>query len=156
MKPSEKEAKELGKLFPSCAGSSSKKRGPSFDPNERLYGLPDRKKKKKGSTSQGRPVTVSICWLPRFTPSIPKGKVRNRLKEQNRIRNVKLTRSMNPSTVRESVSRAFPDIQTQWIYLETGQDNFLAKAEQQSLDGNTVCSRRGCVYILDQKVGVDL
>ena len=41
MKPSEKEAKELGKLFPSCAGSSSSKRGPSFDPNERLYGLPD-------------------------------------------------------------------------------------------------------------------
>ena len=38
MKPSEK---ELGKLFPSCAGSSSSKRGPSFDPNERLYGLPD-------------------------------------------------------------------------------------------------------------------
>lgn len=141
----------MGKLFPSCAGSSSStKRGPSFDPHQELHGLPD-KKKKRATTSVGRPLNVTVCRLPRFTPFIPKGKVRSRLKEQGRIQNVQLTRSMTPVSVREAITRTYQGIH-QWVYLETGQDNRLQEAKLQSLDGNTACSRRGCLYILDKEV----
>lgn len=141
----------MGKLFPSCAGSSSStKRGPSFDPNQELHGLPD-KKKKRATTSVGRPLNVTVCRLPRFTPFIPKGKVRSRLKEQGRIQNVQLTRSMTPVSVREAITRIYQGIH-QWVYLETGQDNRLQEAKLQSLDGNTACSRRGCLYIVDKEV----
>ena len=99
-------------------------------------------------------MNVTVCRLPRFTPFIPKGRVRNRLKEQGRLQKVQLTRSMIPANEREVITRAFPGIHTQWVYLETGQDNLLAELapEQQSLDGNAVCSRRGCLYILDKEV----
>lgn len=142
-KLSHNEAKELGKLFPSCAGT---KRGqPSFDPHQEFHGLPDKKKKKRASTSQGRPVSVTVCCLPHSTPFIPKGKVRNNLKKQGRIQDILLTRSMTSSTVRDSITRAFKDIHNQWVYLEAGQDNLLSETKQ-PLDGNEACSRRGCLH----------
>ena len=148
-KLSHNEAKELGKLFPSCAGT---KRGqPSFDPHQEFHGLPDKKKKKRASTSQGRPVSVTVCCLPHSTPFIPKGKVRNNLKKQGRIQDILLTRSMTSSTVRDSITRAFKDIHNQWVYLEAGQDNLLSETKQ-SLDGNAACSRRGCLYIMEKQV----
>ena len=148
-KLSHNEAKELGKLFPSCAGT---KRGqPSFDPHQEFHGLPDKKKKKRASTSQGRPVSVTVCCLPHSTPFIPKGKVRNNLKKQGRIQDILLTRSMTSSTVRDSITRAFKDIHNQWVYLEAGQDNLLSETKQ-PLDGNAACSRRGCLYIMEKQV----
>ena len=70
MKPTSKEAKELSRLFPSSNGIS-RKRGPSFDPNEHLDRIPDTKKKKRGSTSRGRSVKISVCRLAQFTLFIP-------------------------------------------------------------------------------------
>ena len=96
---------------------------------------------------------MTVCRLPQFTPFIPKGRARNRLKDQCRFQNVELTRAMSPANVREAISRAFPDILTQWVYLEAGQDNHLAEMGQQSPDGNTACSRRGCLYIMHGQAG---
>ncbi len=39
-----------------------------------------------------------------------------------------------------------------WVYLETGQDNKMTVMECQSLNRNEVCSRRGCLYIMDVEV----
>lgn len=148
-KPNEGESKELQKLFPSCAPSTSK-RCLSFDPNRELLGVPDRKKRKKGSTSQGRPVNITVCRLPRFSPFIPRGKVRSNLKEKGRIQTVKLTRHMNPNQAKQMIDAAFFQMSGSWGYLETGQDNQLVEAGEQLPDGNTLCSRRGCLYIVDK------
>ncbi len=148
LKPSGAEAKELGKLFGRGPSSSS----PSFDPKQPLSGLPDRKKKKRASSSSGRTVNIDICRLQRFTPFIPKGRVRKVLKSQGRITTVQLTRSMVASTVKQYIDRAFKGFGTDWVYLETGQDNIMTVMERQSLDGNEVCSRRGCLYIMDMEV----
>lgn len=94
-------------------------------------------------------MNVTVCYLPRATRFIPKGKVRNDLKKQGRIQTILLTRSMGPDNVRDSITQAFRH--SQWVYLETGQDNLLSETEQ-SLDGNAACSRRGCLYIMDKKV----
>lgn len=152
LKPSEAEAKELGKLFGSGPSSSGSTSVPSFNPKQPLAGLPDKKKKKKASSSSGRTVNVSVCRLQKFTPFIPKGKVRKTLKSQGRIHTIQLTRSMLPSAVKQSITRAFKNFGTGWVYLETGQDNKLTVMERQSLDGNDVCSRRGCLYILDREI----
>jgi len=51
--------------------------------------------------------------------------------------------------VRGPITHAYQGIQ-QCFYLETGQ---LQEVKLQSLDGNTACSRRGCLCILDKEVG---
>lgn len=151
-KPNKREAEELSKLFPHTV-RTSKKRGPSFDPNETVEGVPD-KKKKRGSTSLGRCVNLTICRLPRYSTFVPKGKVRNELKKQGRLVDVKLTRSMTATVVRQAINRAYHKFDTNWKYLVTGQDNGLILAENQSPDGNAVCTRRGCIYIYDTEVSM--
>ena len=147
LKPTPQEAKELGRLFSST--STTSKRGPVFDPSQELIGLPDRKKKRRASTSKGRSVNITVCRLKKFTSFIPKGRVRTLLKEEGRVVTVQLTRSMSPSTVKQCITRAFRNLSGEWQYLETGQENRLQIVGTQ-LDGNAVCSRRGCLYILDK------
>ena len=148
--PSSEVARELGQLFPSCApGPSTSKRGADFDQRQELPGMPDRKRKKRSS---GRCVNVTVCRLPKYTPFIPKGKVRRNLKDNGRLQTVRLTRLMNASDVKSSISQAFSHIHSDWSYLETGQDNRLEELQQQFPDGNFICSRRGCLYIVDKPV----
>ena len=152
-RPSSEVARELGQLFPACSpGPSTSKRGADFDPHQELPGMPDRKRKKKALTSSGRCVNVTVCRLPKFTPFVPKGKVRSNLKENGRLQTVRLTRSMNASDVKSSISQAFSHIPSNWSYLETGQDNRLGEPQQIFPDGNFICSRRGCLYIVDKPV----
>ena len=150
-KPSSEVARELGELFPSCSpGTSTSKHGADIDPRQELPGVPDRKRKRKAITSSGRYVTV--CRLPNYTPFVPKGKVRSNLREKGRLQTIRLTRSMNASDVKSSISRAFSHLPSSWSYLETGKDNRLEEPQQQFPDGNSICSRRGCLYIVDKLV----
>lgn len=59
---------------------------------------------------------------------------------------------MTAATVKMHISRAFRDFPSEWVYLEYKQENRLAETEEQSLNGSTICSRRGCLYILDKEV----
>ena len=152
-KPSSEEARELGQLFPSCSpGPSTSKRVADFDPCKELAGMPNKKRKRKALTSSGRCVNITVCRLPKFTPFIPKGKVRSNLKEKGRLQTIRLTRLMDPSDVKSSIDQAFSHIPSNWSYLETGQDNRLEEPQQQFPDGNCICSRRGCLYIVDKPV----
>ena len=127
-----------------------------FDPNKELEGLPDRKKKKRGKTSVGCPINVSICRLSCYSPFIPKGKVRARLKDQGRIQTVQLSRCLTGTSVKKIINRAFQRIGSKWIYLETGQHNQLVISKEQCPHGNSVCSQRGCLYIVDQQLSLSL
>ena len=63
---------------------------------------------------------------------------------------------MPASIVKEVFNRAYRHLDNDWEFLETGQDNLLNVVGKQSLNGNTVCSQRGCMYIVDKKVCVRL
>ena len=149
-KPTDCEARDFSKLFP------GQKRVLPFDPNKELEGLPDRKKKKRGKTSVGCPINVSICRLSCYSPFIPKGKVRARLKDQGHIQTVQLSRSLTGTSVKKIINRAFQRIGSKWIYLETGQHNQLVISKEQCPHGNSVCSQRGCLYIVDQQLSLSL
>ena len=145
-KPSGMVANELGRIFP-----QSRKRL-QFEPSAHLEGLPDKKKKKRASSSLGRTLKVTICRLPVLQPSIPKGKARSALKSGGRVVEVKLTRSMAASQVKAVINRAYSHFSECWDFLDTGQDNVLSVAANQTPDGDAICSRRGCVYIVDKQV----
>ena len=68
---------------------------------QELLGVPD---KKKGSTSQGRPVNITVCCLPRFSPFILRGKVCSNLKEKGQIQASELTRHMDPNQAKQVIS----------------------------------------------------
>ena len=149
-KPTSDIVKELGQLFQSCSsGPSTSKR---FNPAMELPGMPDRKRKKKALTSSGHCINVAVCRLPKFTPFIPKGKVRSNLKESEPLQTVWLTRAMTTSDVKSIISEAYPNLSSSWSYLETGQDNRFEEPQLQFPDGSSMCSRRGCLYIVDKLV----
>ncbi len=143
------EAEELKKLFP-----QSFKRTIQFDPMSNLEGLPDKKKKKKGSTSSGRTLKLTVCRLRKLSTIIPRGKARTLLKSDGRIVDVFIARAMSAQMVKDIINRAFHGLEhsTEWKLLETGQDNQLEVAINQAPDGNVICSRRGCIYIVDDEV----
>ena len=93
-----------------------------------------------------------MCRLTQFTLFIPRGNARNKLKEKGRIVSIQLTRSMSSGSVKQVITRAYPRLNTDWLYLETNQDNRLVKAKEQSPDGNAICTRRGALYIVDKQV----
>ena len=84
-----------------------------------------------------------MCRLTQFTPFIPPGNARNKLKEKGRIVSIQLTRSMSSGSVKQVITRAYPRLNTDWLYLETNQDNRLVKVKEQSPGGNAICTRRG-------------
>ena len=58
--------------------------------------------------------------------------------------------------VKEVTNCAYGHLDSDWEFLQTGQDNLLNVGENQSSDGNIICSWRGCIYIVDKKVYVGL
>lgn len=146
-RPSEGEAHELSRLFPR---TTAKKRT-LFDPRQSL-GLPDKKKKKKALTSLGRSVKVTVCRLPSLCKSVPKGTARRILKCDGRIVDVQVTRAMPATMMKEIINRAFSRFNADWQFVEVGRDNLLTVSQEQSPDGQQVCSKRGCLYIVDEQV----
>ena len=65
---------------------------------------------------------------------------------------IQLTRSISSGSVKQVITRAYPRLNTDWLYLETNQDNRLVKANEQSPNGNAICTRRGALYIVDKQV----
>lgn len=65
---------------------------------------------------------------------------------------IQFTRSICSGSVKQVITRAYPRLNTDWLYLETNQDNHLVKVKEQSPDGNAICMRRGALYIVDKQV----
>ena len=144
-RPSEAEAKALGKLFPSSA-SAGKKRTRPFDPTNEC-GVA-REQKKKAANSQGRVTNVQAVLLKSFIPSLPRGKRRTELKDSGLIQTVQFKRSMTPLEVKNQIIRAFQhteDLQA-WMYLDNS-DNHLLVSKKQELDGEDVIKRKGSLYL---------
>ena len=145
-RPSEAEAKALGKLFPSSA-SAGKKRTRPFDPTSECC-VAREQKKKKAANSQGRVTNVQVVLLKSFIPSLPRGKRRTELKDSGLIQTVQFKRSMSPLEVKNQIIRAFQhteDLQA-WMYLDNS-DNHLLVSNKQELDGEDVIKRKGSLYL---------
>ena len=99
------------------------KRGASFDPNQNISGAPAKKKRKKGTTSQGPAINVTVCHLQNVSLFIPKGRVRSNLRQKGQIQTIQLTTQIKPEEVKRSNNRVASQISGNWDYLETGQDN---------------------------------
>ena len=93
---------------------------------------------------------MTVCRLMSCTKAIPRGKARKLLKDNGRIVELKLTRSMTPDMARATINRSFPQLSDEWEYLDSSSDNTLSTASSQLPDGNTLCSKRGCIYIADK------
>ena len=63
-------------------------------------GVPNTKKKKRGSTCKGLSVKVSVCCA-QFTPFIPWVNTGNKLKEKGHIVSIQLTRSMSSASIKQ-------------------------------------------------------
>lgn len=112
--------------------------------------VPDRNKKKKSRTSQGRSMNLTVCQLLTACKSVPRGKSRTALSNNGHIVELYFTRSMFIEVIREVINRGFLSFSDEWESLETGNDNLLRKAENQSPNDEVICSR--CLYIVEKKV----
>ena len=122
------------------SAAGSKRKVAAFDPKETLADVvPNKPKKKRASTSSGRALCLTVCRLQSFRVSIPKGKNRNTLKEQGRIVDVRLTRSMSATVASDTINRYFANIGDEWDYLDNGQDKI---AMDQTPCGDVLCSRK--------------
>ena len=148
-KPSQSEVSELSRLFPnSFTSGSGKGHKRRFDPNDPLKDvIPDKNKKKKGRTSQGRSLKITVCRLPSFCKSVPRGKTRGTLKNEGRIVDMQFTRTMTAEVVRVVINRGFQSDQGNSWRLD-----MTTNCVNQNLNGEGICSRRGCLYIVDKQV----
>ena len=119
-KPTEAEAKALASCFPS---TTTRKRSlePSFDLSADCVALPQQKKKK--STSQGRLklTTLTVVVMKKYERAIPRGKRRQQLSSEGRVRPVKLSRSMSPLQVKNAILCAFEGVISNFTVLECDQ-----------------------------------
>jgi hypothetical protein len=138
----------LGKLFPS---SGYKKR--PFDPSQECCAS-ESKRKKKAFSASGRVTNVQVVILKKFTPNLPRGKIRSDLKKSGRILTVQFRRSMSELQAKNPIMQSFRTLQIEsWTVMDT-RDNHLEAAENQSLDGEDIINRKGCLYLCQKQVQV--
>lgn len=77
-----------------------------------------------------RPVSISIVMLKKFTPVLPKGRVRKQLALHGQIQTMRVIRQMGPVEIRTKILKAFNV--SQYTVLETdGTGHGLLKAAEQ-------------------------
>lgn len=142
-KPSGACAEKLAKMFPATKGVPQK-RSDVFDPLEDCVALPAQKKKKG---SRIKPVNIQMVVLPKNESSIlPKGKKRQKLVNEGRIKTIEVKRTMSEVEVGSRIKHGFAHLSlTKWEYLDV-HGRYLMKSSTQSLGGE-VADRRGAVYI---------
>ena len=86
--------------------------------------------------------------MPKFEPSIPKGKVRKRLASQGRMLSLKIKRSMSSQEIRNKILKTF-NISTYTVLACDRTGHVLLKSGDQDLDGVAAIDRRGCLYLCE-------
>ena len=106
-KPTAAEAKALAMFFPSASNPSTTKgdeKPLSFDPSESCVVLNQQKRKKAAlKLKNQRLVNVSVAMLKKYSPIVPKGKVRQRLASEQKILNMKFSCDMTADDVEQDL-----------------------------------------------------
>ena len=142
------EATALSSLFP----ARKRVEGPSFDPTAECVVLPQQKKKKSAIKSNQKPSTVTVVLLKDYSCIVPKGKRRQALALQGRVKPVKLMRRMKPVEVKEAILKVLKEFHlTSYVVLDTvDTGHTLVQADKQNIDGEIAISRRGCLYLCEK------
>ena len=102
-----------------------------------------------------RPVTREVVVLSGYTPKVPKSRVRQKLRDDGRIKSLQFTRIMTAEEACEVIRSGFKDeIQDfdEFKYLEIKMDN-LELSSKQDLE---VIDRRGALYICEKWTTVSI
>ena len=145
-KPTQAEAKVLSTYFPST-NAARKRDIARFDPAAESIVLP-LQKKKKAATKRERPSNIITIMMKEYSPSIPKGKVRQKLASQGRILSVRFSRSMSAQEVSNQLIRTFKV--ASFVVLDcdsTGHS--LVRCADQLLDGEKAVDRKGALYLCE-------
>ena len=154
--PSQPQREQLSNLFPGASFSGSTRKR-SFDPNSESVVRSNQRKKKAGIKTV-RPVTREVVVLSGYTPKVPKSRVRQKLRDDGRIKSLQFTRIMTAEEACEVIGSGFkdkiPDFD-EFKYLEIKKDD-LELSSKQDLDGNEVIDRRGALYICEKWTTVSI
>ena len=102
--------------------------------------------KGRNKEAKVRLTKVSVILLEKFTSSIPKGRLRQKLAESGRIMSIRLSRTMSSRSIREKIESAFST--KNFMVLEcVGGGHQLVKAADQEINAEEVVSRRGSLYL---------
>lgn len=97
IKMRESESKALSRLFPSS--NSRERPTPMFDPKAECVAAA-KQRKKKATSSSGRPSNVVVFMLSKFTSNVPRGKHRAQLETIGRRKTLKFSRNMSHKQVK--------------------------------------------------------
>ena len=136
--PNETTAKALSNLFPACM---SKKR--KFNPLNNNVAVA-KKCKAANSPYKGRSKAVQVVMLKESMATLPRGLVRDKLKDQGRIRKIYFHRVMSQQEVHDTVIESFKDLGvTSFRFLVASKDNSMALTEKQTMCGDSVITVAG-------------
>lgn len=138
--PTQAEAKALASFFP----SSSRAQKP-FDPAAHSV-VRDRQMKKKAAIKRQRDSTMTVVMMDHYSPSIPKGKNRQKLASKGKIQSIKFNRGMSYQEVKNKIIRAFSVNDFVVLDCDTSGHS-LIKCEDQHIDGEKVIGRKGGLYL---------
>ena len=147
-------------MFPSSSSTSTAlhaKRSASFsfDPTEDSLSDFSKQKKKK---FRSKPSSVTVVAMEYFKTNIPRGKRREQLKNDGRIKAILVQRDMSSKQVRNAIKQGFSDKKlATWTYLRCGSDGLLNVSESQSLSGGDVISKfsKGSLYLCERGAPVE-
>ena len=149
-KPRENTAKALASLFPTLQGRKRK-----FDPSSECVVSGNQRKKKAGNPgSSGRPKVLKVVCLQDIPPTIPKGRARDALSREGKIKELPIRRNMSIKDVLASIRTCFAISDSkEVVYLQAHRDNTVNISEEQSLDGCSVIrlAGSGSLYVKIQE-----
>ena len=146
-KPSGPCVKKLAELYPTSKALPIKRLGEAFDPLQECTALSAMKKKK---SSRVKPVSVEVVIVPRLHPLIlPKGKKRQQLVHDGRVKTLQLKRTMSSLQLRNAILVGFQHICLQsWQFLEVSGGKLL-RCDDQNPSGEII-QRRGAIYLMEE------
>lgn len=122
----------------------------AFDPTEDSLAEYAKKKKKR---FRSKPSSITVVVMEEYKKNIPRGKRRDKLRDDGRIRNVLIQRNMTSKQVRRAIECEFKDKKLfSWSYLQCSGDGFLCTSESQLLTGEDIISKfsKGSLYLCEK------
>lgn len=105
------------------------------------------KEEEKAGSTQASEKTVVL--LNQYTPTVPKGRFRQKLANGGRMLSLKFHRAMTSDDVRQKIKQAFGA--STFFYLECDQTgHHLVRAADQSLAGEDAVERKGALYLCEK------
>lgn len=140
---------KMSSLFPSCGTGGPYKC--NFDPMSTNSGSTSVNKKKR-KLIRVKPVRLTVMAVKDSTCAIPRGVHKNKLLEEGREQEIKITKVMTSHEVQDSIISAYKHLQiSHYEILQSGRNGRLSLAEEQFPSGASLIDgpykRKAALYI---------